>query len=91
MKLKKTLEKIGAELGFLVDEYKKELEAAYVKNGLELLVSFKLKIAEKDGKIELKPSMEFYPEPKLKTEPYTVKIDEHQKELPFKSDIQIVK
>ena len=74
----KTHEQIKHELCGLIDNYWKNIESAFKKSGYELTISAKVQLEQKDGSILISPSIEFYPEPKTKSEKFTVRVNEKQ-------------
>ena len=70
--------RVNQEINNLIEEYKIEINKAFIKNTFELNLSLKVNIKSDDSIIKITPSLSFYPEPKLVSEKYTVKIDPQQ-------------
>ena len=85
MKIKKTLQQIPFELGNTIQNYSNSITKAFNNNACDLDITAKIKIANKDGKNLITVHIEFFPEPKLKSEKHTVVVDERQIPLPSSS------
>jgi len=79
--MEKTLDQIKEEVGGLLYNYKNDIKNAYVESEFALKLYFKIEIKRIGTKNEITPSLEFYPQPKTKSEKYKVLIDERQMAL----------
>lgn len=85
MNMYKTINQIAAELETLLENYRQNIKTAFEKNEYDLTLSIKVNIKRVGEKNNISPSLEFYPESKVKSEKFTVSVDETQIELPLKS------
>ena len=85
MNINKTIEQIPIELKTIIHNYRMAIATAYEKNEFDLDISIKVKIKGNSEKVAISPSLEFFPEPKVKSENYTVSVEERQLGLPLKS------
>jgi len=74
----KTIEQIKHEGGNLLDNYRDNIKSAYEKSGFSLKVDIKIGMERFGQDNAITPSLEFYPQPKTKSEKYTVKVNEKQ-------------
>lgn len=81
----KTISQVSSELAILISNYRQSIKTAFEKNEYDLTLSIKVNIKRVGEKNNISPSLEFYPESKIKSEKYTVSVDEKQIELPLKS------
>jgi len=84
MNLDRTIEQILKEVANLINNYHQNIATAFEKSGYDLNLTIKLNLDGNNEQVEITPSLEFYPEPKLKSEKYTVSVQEKQIELPLK-------
>ena len=74
----KTIEQIKHEVSNLLDNYRENIKSAYEKSGFALKVDIKIGMERLGQDNTITPSLEFYPQPKTKSEKYTVKVNEKQ-------------
>ena len=85
MNINKTIEQIPIELKTIIHNYRMAIATAYEKSGNDLNLTINVKLKGNSEKIAISPSLEFFPEPKVKSEKYTVSVEERQIGLPLKS------
>ena len=85
MNINKTIEQIPIELKTIIHNYRMAIATAFEKSGFDLDISIKVKIKGNSEKVAITPSLEFFPEPKVKSERYTISVEERQIGLPLKS------
>jgi len=74
----KTIEQIKHEVGNLLDNYRDNITSAYEKSEFSLKVDIKIGLERFGSENAITPTLEFYPQPKTKSEKYTVKVNEKQ-------------
>jgi len=82
MLIKEVIGQIHHEVGNTIENYAKSIEEAYINNAYDLSITAKIIIARKDGKDTITNHIEFYPEPKTKSEKATVVVGSHE-QLPL--------
>jgi len=83
MEMKKTFKQIPIEIENTISNYSNSIEKAFINNAYDLDITAKIKMFKKDGKTSITTHIEFFPEPKTKSEKYTVVVDDIQPPLPF--------
>ena len=78
LKMNKTLEQINSELETILQNYWPNITSAFEKSGYELTISSRIVLEKIGEEIAITPTIEFYPEPKTKSEKYTVRVNENQ-------------
>lgn len=82
MTILKTIEQIQFEVGHTIEIYANRIRDAYVNSAYDLDITAKIKLSKKDGKDSITNHIEFYPEPKTKSEKATIIIGAHE-QLPL--------
>lgn len=85
MNIEKTIEQIPVETKNMIDNYSQNIATAFENNGYDLNLTIKVNLKGNYEKVAITPTLEFYPEPKVKSEKYTISVDEKQISLPLKS------
>ena len=76
--MNKTREQIKHEIGNILDNYWTNIKSGYEKSGYSLKIDIKVIMEASGDQTGITPSLEFYPEPKTKSEKYTVHVNEKQ-------------
>ena len=84
VEMNKTLSQVSSEIKTMIYNYHNNITTAFEKNGYDLTLTIKVNLKRVDGKNDITPSLEFYPESKTKSEKYTVSVDEKQIGLPLR-------
>ena len=85
MNIEKTLNQVSNEIETLIWNYRRNISTAFENNGYDLNLTIKVNIKGNYEKVAISPTLEFYPESKIKSEKYTVSVEEKQIGLPLKS------
>ena len=85
MEMVKTLNQMADEIVTMIENYKHNIATAFEKSGYDLNLTIKVNLKGNYEKIAITPILEFYPEPKVKSEKYTVSVEEKQIGLPLRS------
>jgi len=85
MEMEKTFKQIPIELGYMINNYKENIVSAFKKGDYDLTLTIKVILSGNLEKTTIAPSIEFYPESKVKSEKYTITVDEKQISLPLRS------
>jgi len=85
MNINKTIEQIPIELKTIITNYRQNIATAYEKSGCNLDLTIKVNLKGSYEKVAITPVLDFFPEPKVKSEKYTVEVEELQIGLPLKS------
>ena len=85
MNIEKTLNQVSGEIETLIQNYRRNISTAFENNGYDLNLTIKVNIKGNYEKVAISPTLEFYPESKIKSEKYTVSVEEKQIGLPLKS------
>lgn len=85
MEMVKTLNQMAEEIETMIGNYRQNITSAFEKSGYDLNLTIKINLKGNYEKIAITPVLEFYPEPKIKSEKYTVSVEEKQIGLPLRS------
>jgi len=83
MEMEKTFEQIPIEIENMINNYRENIISAFKKGGYDLTLTIKVSLGGNLEKTTIAPSIEFYPESKVKSEKYTVTVEERQNKLPL--------
>lgn len=76
----KVKKQVDEELSGLLSNYWKEIKEV-VKRGENISLSLKVVLEPLGQMVKISPTLEFYPEPKIKSEKYSVEVDTKQLSL----------
>ena len=83
MKIDKTLRQVATEIEAILENHNDLITSAFENNCYDLNLTIKVNLKGNREKIAITPTLEFYPEPKFKTDKQTITVDENQLVLPL--------